>query len=92
MEGIEEAHKIRKETVELIKGRITRMEAPERVINALNVEIDYRQECARHFQLRKSLLSDKHTMRVLPIIKELLSGRYHRCSNGIRSAAGDLVG
>jgi glycosyltransferase involved in cell wall biosynthesis len=73
-------------------GVTSRTVAPEQVMNIVNAEIDYRQKCVRHFQLRKSLLSDKRTMRLWPVIKELLSGRYHRCSNGILSAAGDLVG
>jgi glycosyltransferase involved in cell wall biosynthesis len=80
------------ESMELIKSYITgRITVTEYVMNAVNAEIDYRHERERHFRLRKSLLSDKHVKRLLRVIKEVLSGRYHRYSNGIRSAAGDVV-
>jgi len=92
MESIEGTHKNRMQGMELLKSYMTpRIDAPERIMNVVNEEKDYHQECARHFHLRKSLLSYKHKMRLWPIIKELLSGRYHRCSNGIRSAAGDFM-
>jgi hypothetical protein len=91
MESIEKAHK--GFVGELIESRITsRTDAPEHIMNIVNAEIDHRRECVRHYQLRKSALSDRRIRRLWPIIKELLSKRYHRCSNGIRSAAEDLIG
>jgi Glycosyl transferase family 2 len=93
MDSIEKAHKTSIELMELVKGRaISGTDMPERVVSAMSAEMGHRQECARHYQLRKSLLSDKHMTRLWPIIQELLSGRYHRCSNGIRSAVGDILG
>jgi glycosyltransferase involved in cell wall biosynthesis len=81
-----------KESVELIKSHIIqRIDVADCFMDAMNAEIDRRLESARHFRLRQSLLSDKHIMRIRPVIKELFSGRYHRYSNGIRSAAGDLM-
>jgi hypothetical protein len=80
------------ETVELIKHYITRrIDVADYVIEILNAEIVRRRGYAGHFRLRKSLLSDKHITRLWRVIKELLSGRYHRCSNGIRTAVGDLI-
>lgn len=89
-----EEQTLERESMELIKGYITqRIDLAECVMNAVNAEIERRRERVRHFQLRKSLLSDKqkYMMRLLRVIKELLSGRYHRYSNGIRSAAGDIM-
>ncbi|HEX5083194.1 MAG TPA: glycosyltransferase family 2 protein [Blastocatellia bacterium] len=85
---------LERESMELIKGYITRRtDLAESVLSAVNAEIGRRRERVRHYQLRKSLLSDKqkYMPRLLRVIKELLSGRYHRYSNGIRSAAGDLM-
>jgi hypothetical protein len=60
-------------------------------MNAVNTQIDYYLDHARHYRHRKSLLSEKPVMRLWPIVKELLSGRYHRCSNGVLSAVRDVV-
>jgi glycosyltransferase involved in cell wall biosynthesis len=82
----------RKEFIELIASHITsRIQPPRHIMSAVKAEITYCQELAWHYQLRNSFLSDKRMMRLRPIIKELLSGGYHRCSSGVRSAVGDFV-
>jgi len=92
MERMEKRHKTRKEYVESIKSHlISRMDIPDHFLNTINTEIDHHREYARHYQLRGAVLSDKHIMRLWPVLKELSSGRYHRCSNGLRTAARDLV-
>ena len=92
MERMEKKHKTKKAYVESIKSHvISRLDVSDHILNAVNAEIDYHREYVRHYQLRKAMLSGKRVMRLWPIIRELLSGRYHRCSNGVRTAARDFV-
>jgi len=92
MERMEKRHKTKKEYVESIKRHaITKIDIPGHILNSMNAEIDYHREFARHYQLRGAVLSDKRILRLWLVLKELLSGRYHRCSNGLRTAARDLV-
>lgn len=43
-----------------------------------------------HARVRDELPSSR-SLRVAPVLREVLTGRYQRCSNGWRSALGDLV-
>jgi len=91
MERMAKNHKAEKEYVELLKHYITsRVNAPDHVLKALNAEIQYQLGYIRHYQLRKELPDDREK-RFWPVIRELLSGRYHCFSNGIRSAIRDFV-
>ena len=84
-------HKIRKERLESFNKHFnSNLDIPGDKLKALKEEIRYQQEYARHYRLRKEL-SDNHTKRLWPVVGELLSGRYHRFSNGIRSAARDMI-
>jgi glycosyltransferase involved in cell wall biosynthesis len=91
LERVERRHIAIKERAESLKGHlVSRADLPENALNALNAEIQYQQEFARHYQLRKDL-PGSHLRRFWPVIRELSSGRYHRFSNGVRSAVRDLV-
>jgi len=92
MERMEKRHKTKKEYVESIKRHaITKIDIPNHLLNAMNAEIEHHREYARHYQLRGAILSYKRILRLWSVIKELLSGRYHRCSNGLRTAARDFI-
>ena len=91
MERIEAKHKVKKEYMESAKRRIvSRIEVPEDIMSLVEAEVRRREDHAEHYRLRNEL-SDNRVMRIWPIMRELLSGRYHRCSNGVRAAARDLV-
>ncbi len=90
LERGERKHKAMKDHIELLKSYIiSRIDPPDQIIDALNAEIQYQKEYALHYQSRREVLNC-HVERPWLVIKELLSGRYHRFSNGIRSAARDL--
>jgi hypothetical protein len=80
-----------KERLEALKTYIkTKIDVPERILKPINEEIQYQQGYSQHYRLRKEL-SDDYTKRLLPVVGELMSGRYHRFSNGFRSAARDII-
>jgi glycosyltransferase involved in cell wall biosynthesis len=92
MKRLEERHETKKQYVEAIKSHVTaRIDTPDHIMNAVNAQIDYYRIYAQHYRHRKSLLLATPIMRLWPIVKELLSGRYHRCSKGVLSAARDVV-
>lgn len=87
----ERKHKAKREYVEAIKNNVTsRIAVPKHCVDAMNMQILYQQEYANHYLFRKRL-SEKRIMRLWPVTEELLRGRYHRFSNGVRSAARDLI-
>jgi len=91
LEKVEQRQKAIKESAVLLRDSLaSRLDLPEHALNALNGEIQYREDYARHYELRKEL-PGSHLRRFWPVIRELSSGRYHRFSNGVRSALRDLV-
>ncbi len=91
MEKGERNHKSKVDRLKAVKTFIdSQKDVPNRILKAMNEEIQYQRGYARHYRLRKEL-SDNHTKRLLPVVGELLSGRYHRFSNGFMSAARDLI-
>ncbi|MGH9842665.1 MAG: glycosyltransferase family 2 protein [Blastocatellia bacterium] len=81
----------RRKYVESLRDRlVSRMPVPQSALEALGAEISYRKEYIEHYQVRGMLPGNK-AARVRRVVKELCSGRYHRFSNGIRSAIRDVL-
>jgi glycosyltransferase involved in cell wall biosynthesis len=62
-----------------------------RLISKIDEHIDYFQSLLEHFKARRALPQSK-TRRIVPIIRELYTHRYHRYSKGFLSALKDLLG
>ncbi len=68
---------------------ISKLNIPDRILNALDTKIQNKQECVKHYRMRKTL-PNNHLRRLRPVITELLKGRYQRFSGGLRSATRDF--
>ena len=65
-----------------VSGRVPRVPVDELIAR--------KDDPLQHYKVRLAL-SSRRGERVRPVIKELLTGRYHRFSKGLRSAARDLM-
>jgi glycosyltransferase involved in cell wall biosynthesis len=80
-----------KEYFELLRNHVTkRIEPPEKVLDTINKIICHKRDSADHYSFRKSL-PDNVAGKAVSILGQLLRGRYHRFSNGFRSAVRDLL-
>lgn len=62
-----------------------------RQIPGREAAINRLRERADHLRLRESLAGRRRTARVLPVVGELVRGRYHRFGSGALSAGKDLL-
>jgi glycosyltransferase involved in cell wall biosynthesis len=91
MVRVEREQRLKREFVESLRRQLLAREgAMPEARASLAAEIATRAAHEQHYRVRANLPARKPA-RLGPVLRELATGRYHRFSNGLRSAARDLA-